>query len=197
VTRIHFWSWLSNPSFQNVLGILVAMSGLAGVYCSAMIYQDTRRTFWRTTITSLKFGGTTLLLGPATILLSVTGQSVVVPAFAKEMSLHRIVPLLGGLLCIITAVKLVGELSIFLHLRDREWTTMKRTAILMTRDLRRITVTRFLLGAIGGLLLPILTMFGFAYAGTAIFAFCLLGELLERYLFFTAVIPPKMPGGIA
>jgi hypothetical protein len=30
-----------------------------------------------------------------------------------------------------------------------------------------------------------------------IFLFSLLGELLERYLFFTAVIPLKMPGGIA
>ena len=26
---------------------------------------------------------------------------------------------------------------------------------------------------------------------------CLAGELLERYLFFTAVAPAKMPGGIA
>ena len=35
--------------------------------------------------------------------------------------------------------------------------------------------------------------------GTALgmLVFLLSGELLERYLFFTAVIPPKMPGGIA
>jgi hypothetical protein len=32
---------------------------------------------------------------------------------------------------------------------------------------------------------------------TGILPISLLGELLERYLFFTAVIPPKMPGGIA
>jgi hypothetical protein len=25
----------------------------------------------------------------------------------------------------------------------------------------------------------------------------LIGELLERYLFFTAVVAPKMPGGLA
>ena len=35
-------------------------------------------------------------------------------------------------------------------------------------------------------------------AGLAIGAFglCLLGELLERYLFFTAVVSQKMPGGV-
>jgi hypothetical protein len=30
----------------------------------------------------------------------------------------------------------------------------------------------------------------------AVFALCLVGELLERYLFFTAVAPAKMPGSI-
>jgi hypothetical protein len=30
----------------------------------------------------------------------------------------------------------------------------------------------------------------------AAFVFCLTGELLERYLFFTAVAPVKMPGGL-
>jgi hypothetical protein len=32
---------------------------------------------------------------------------------------------------------------------------------------------------------------------TGILLFSLLGELFERYLFFAAVIAPKMPGGIA
>jgi DMSO reductase anchor subunit len=48
-------------------------------------------------------------------------------------------------------------------------------------------------------LLPLLGFSGLSNIGIVIliFALLLVGELLERYLFFTAVIPPKMPGGIA
>ncbi len=162
-----------------------------------MIYQDTRRTFWRTTMTSLKFGGTTLLLGPATILFSVLCQSAFVPRITADNSFHQIVNLLCVFVLVISIAKLVGELCAFVHLRDREWTNMKRTAMLMAHDLKAATIGRFVCGAIGGILLPIFVMAGMQYAGAAVLIVCLLGELLERYLFFTAVIPPKMPGGIA
>src|SRR5215831_4213832 len=39
-TGFHFSPWLSDPLFQNALGVAVATSGIAGVYCSVMIYQD-------------------------------------------------------------------------------------------------------------------------------------------------------------
>jgi formate dehydrogenase iron-sulfur subunit len=196
LTGIRFWPWLSDPAFQNAVGVVVAISGIAGIFCSIMIYQDTRRTFWRTTKTTFKFVGTTLLLGPATILFSVLCQSAFVPRIAAEHSLPRIVNLLCAFLIAITIVKLVFEISALVHLKDREWTNMKRTAILMAHDLKAATIGRFVCGAIGGILLPVLAMAGMRYAG-AVLTVCLLGELLERYLFFTAVIPPKMPGGIA
>jgi len=196
-TGIHFWPRLSDPLFQNALGVAVAISGTAGIYCSIMIYQDTRRTFWRTTVTSLKFAGTTLLLGVATILFSLLCQSKFEPGIALQNSFHQAVTLLCEFLLLITIAKLLGELTVFLHLKDREWTSMKRTAILMARNLRGATLARFLLGAIGGILLPICVIGGLEYAGVAAIFFCLLGELLERYLFFKAVISPKMPGGIA
>jgi DMSO reductase anchor subunit/ferredoxin len=197
LTNIQFWPWLSDPSFRNAVGIAVVISGIAGIFCSIMIYQDTRRTFWRMATTSLKFGGTTLLLGPATILFSVLCQSAFVPGIAADNSFHQIVNLLCVSVLVISIAKLVGELCAFSHLRDREWTNMKRTAILMAHDLKAATIGRFVCGAIGGILLPILAMAGLLYAGAAVLVFCLLGELFERYLFFTAVIPPKMPGGIA
>ena len=43
--------WSSSP-LQNTFGIGVAVIGLAGVFCSMMIYRDTRRTFWRMTFTA-------------------------------------------------------------------------------------------------------------------------------------------------
>jgi formate dehydrogenase iron-sulfur subunit len=197
LTGIRFWPWLSEPPFENAVGVVVAISGIVGIFCSIMIYQDTRRTFWRMAMTSLKFWGTTLLLGAATILFSVLCQSAFVPRIAAENSLHPIVNLLCEFLVTITIAKFVFELSAFTHLKDREWTNMKRTAILMANDLKTATIGRFVCGAIGGIFLPILVMAGMRYAGAAVLIACLLGELLERYLFFTAVIPPKMPGGIA
>ena len=75
---------------------------------------------------------------------------------------------------------------------------MKRTALLMCGELKRVAVARFVFGAVGGIALPLLGLLGVCNLGTAagILGGSILGELLERYLFFTAVIPPKMPGGI-
>jgi formate dehydrogenase iron-sulfur subunit len=69
----------------------------------------------------------------------------------------------------------------------------------MSGVLKRATIPRFVCSALGGVLLPVLVVFAILppIFATGILPFSLLGELLERYLFFTAVIPPKMPGGIA
>jgi DMSO reductase anchor subunit len=164
-----------------------------------MIYQDTRRTFWQPAITALKFTGTTLLLGPATILLTMGTQAMLMPSVVAASAFTQIVRLLCCWLILITAIKLAWESSVFLHLRTRKWTNMKRTALLMLGPLKWMTIARFACGAIGGIALPLAAWNGFfnlpIAAGIALLP--LLGELLERHQFFTAVIPPKMPGGVA
>lgn len=47
--------------FFVAAGLAAAGLGLAGVFCSAMIYIDTRRQFWRWPVTGGKFFATTLL----------------------------------------------------------------------------------------------------------------------------------------
>jgi len=196
--NIPFWRELSSPPLQNAFGIGVAVTGLAGVFSSMMIYRDTRRTFWRMKFTALKFTGTTLVLGPATILLTMTLQSVFAPAIAAQPAFRHVVGLLCGFLAVAMTAKLLWELTVFARLNDREWTDMKRTALLMSGALKRATIPRFVCGALGGVMLPALVVFGVLppVFATGILPLSLLGELLERYLFFTAVIPPKMPGGI-
>ena len=187
------------PPFQTALGIGVTATGLAGVFCSMMIYGNTRRTFWRTSLTAPKFFGTALSLGSATLIAAMTAQSLVRPAIAAYPAFHRVIYLLCGFLAVTMAAKLLWELAVFLHLSEAGWTSMKRTALLMSRALRRVTLARFICGALGGVVLPVLVLFGtpVLVGAIGIFLFSLLGELLERYLFFTAVIPLKMPGGIA
>jgi hypothetical protein len=96
---------------------------------------------------------------------------------------------------------------IFLHLRDRRHTPLKRTALLLTGPLDAPTLKRFFFGALGGVVLPVVL------AGEATFAapqgysplfmglatlwmlgLLVTGELTERRLFFAAVVAPKMPG---
>jgi formate dehydrogenase iron-sulfur subunit len=197
--NIPFLGELSSSPLQNAFGIGVAVTGLAGVFSSMMIYRDTRRTFWRMKLAALKFAGTTLLLGPATILFTITWQSAFAPDIGAQAAFRHVFGLLCGFLILATAAKLLWELMVFSHLNDREWTDMKRTALLMSGVLKRPTVLRFVCGALGGIMLPALALVGLLYPvfATGILAFLLLGELFERYLFFTAVVPPKMPGGIA
>ena len=85
---------------------------------------------------------------------------------------------------------------------------MKRSALLMLGELSAVTKSRFICGFAGGVVLPwmLISLHGqasvgngrdwfLALAAVSLFALTLIGELCERYLFFTAVVPPKMPGG--
>jgi formate dehydrogenase iron-sulfur subunit len=197
--NVPFWRELASSPWQNAFGIGVAVTGLLGVFSSMMIYRDTRRSFWRMTFTAPKFAGTMLLLGPATILFTMMLQSLFSPLIATQPAFRHVVNLLSGFIAIAMTVKLLWESAVFVHLNDRDWTDLKRTALLMSGVLKRITIRRFIFGLLGGVVLPGLALFGVlpAVFAIGILPLALLGELLERYLFFTAVIPPKMPGGIA
>jgi formate dehydrogenase iron-sulfur subunit len=160
-----------------------AAFGLAGVLCSAMIYAATRRAHWAAVPTVVKFAGTTLILGAA-------ASAAFAPAPASL-----------ALIMVATVLKLLFEAAGLRHLRAREHTVGKRVALLMTRDLRGVTIGRFVAGGAGGLALPALCWHQPALATPALRATMLLlllaGELAERYLFFKAAPPSRMPGSLA
>jgi len=83
-------------------------------------------------------------------------------------------------------------------------TPLNKTARLLDGELGVAARVRIAFGVVGGLLLPVLILLnhtnGFesgARLAPAALVLCLAGELLERYLFFSAVTPVKMPGGVA
>jgi Fe-S-cluster-containing dehydrogenase component/DMSO reductase anchor subunit len=179
--------------FQTPLFIAAALTGLACVFCSAMIYHDTRREFWRGFRTFGKFFGTALLLGSATVLIA--------------QPTNRFLALL---LVVVSIAKLAWERALFNHLdgfSDEEdlerveiWPAMMRSALLMaSRPAGRKMRARFLCGALGGVLLPLGFLFGDGSAMLAVLALalCFVGEILERHFFFAAVVAPRMPGGVA
>jgi DMSO reductase anchor subunit len=101
--------------------------------------------------------------------------------------------------------KLGFERRIFLQLTDENTpvlTPLNKTARLLAGTLGFAARVRVVVGFAGGVLLPALFLMngaGTAGDGLAVAALicCVAGELLERYLFFTAVAPVKMPGGIS
>ena len=199
---------------RQALGIGAAIAGALGVFCSVMVYAATKRAHWRGSVTGLKFGLTSLVLGTATVLaislvwstMLASGESAA-PPFVASGAYRR----LTAVLMAAAGLKLLAEASVFLHLRDRHHSVGKRLALLMKGDLRSVAAARFLCGGLGGLVLPALGLAPVsllttgnasfplpALTGVALGA-CLLslaGELCERYLFFAAAPASKMPGGI-
>lgn len=197
-------------AWQRGLGLAASGVGLLAVFCSVMIYVDTRRPFWNATATTFKFYATALVLGLPTAL----GASLLAALLVEGLSARAVVAAFGRPMCLAlvacAALKLLCEASVLRHLRSRHHTPLKRTAILMTGELARVAVGRFALGFAGGVVLPALLWRALAagdlaalqrgglLVGVAVsLAMLLVGELMERYLFFTAVAAPKMPGAPA
>jgi len=183
------------------VGVLVCICGLLGVFCSVMVYRDTHRPLWDNCGTTFKFLMTTFILGVVGILWT----SIIASAFYPKLSVILTAHVLGspcaGALIVMSTFKMIVEAMIFMHLKDAQPTALKKSAMLMTQQLYKPTAWRFICGSIGGIILPgvLLTVKDMTPAGvlgivTGIMVLTLAGEGLERYLFFRAVVPLKMPG---
>ena len=194
--------------YSDVLGALTSVAGLAAVGCSVMVYERTRRPFWSFHRTLGKFALTCAVLGlPIALLVSLlasTGRS--------DFTAAGIMRQYGRQLCywimLAVAAKLLFESAVFVELRHRQFTPLKRTAVLLSDNLSMATTLRYFFGIVGGLVLPAIllsqkaTVEGrdgfhplFLCAVVAlVFVTLLVGELMERYLFFAASAAAKMPG---
>jgi Fe-S-cluster-containing dehydrogenase component/DMSO reductase anchor subunit len=167
-----------------LLGLSTVGSGLLGVFCSVMIYHDTQRPFWNFPVSYGKFFGTTFGLALA-------GYLAVHAVVADEvMPSAGLVAVLG-----LFAIKLGLEATQLRAVAGLGMTPAKKSALLMLKALKVITVARYGFGIAG------LSCFACVLAGEVPlllslsgFVLLLIGELLERVLFFKAVAAPKMPG---
>ena len=190
------------------LGWSVAAAGGVAVLCSVMIYKFTQRECWSFPRAAVRFFLTTSLLGVAALWLTILALSLARPS----PELNDLVRGCGTSLCtaliVLAATKLLWEAATFRHLANRRMTAMKRSALLMIGELSNFTLARFAVGILGGLVMPAFLLLSLANAAAAenlpqfvvvtsmLFIACLVGELLERALFFTACAAPKMPGGM-
>jgi formate dehydrogenase iron-sulfur subunit len=176
------WIPLAPGPLHTALTAGTAALGVVGLFCSVMIYVETRREFWRFAHTAPRFFGTAMVLGLAGTLAAPGAPSA-----------------LGFALAAATLVKLAFEAQAWRPLNEDsdELTPARKTALLLSgKILRPTAVFRALVALLGGMALPLGIAVGAIPTIAAWPALVLVvgGELAERSLFFRAVVAPKMPG---
>lgn len=181
--------WIEAASGATTLSLSVtAIVGVLAVFCSAFVYRATRRIFWRGAF--ITFFLTVMLLGTAA--WTTTAPTALLLSFVA----------------ILAASKLGVEMRTLRHGDDGviddvsarpgefdRW-SLAQTAGLLRGRFALLMRCRLACLVTGGLALPLLSLVNFS----PIFAvsscvLCFAGEVMERYLFFRAVVPPRMPGG--
>lgn len=195
--------WLQlSPDWRGWIGLGVTLSGVSGVVCSIMIYEFTRRPFWNGVDTTAKFAGTTLLLGLATVASTLAVNALLSGTHEETSLLIEQGALIGRLVLLTIGCKLLCELRVLWHLRSRVASMQRQSAQMLAGALRPVLLARIALGVLGGLLLATTLAAGNLSAtalviGTLAGSLALLaGEIAERWLFFSAVVANRMPGGL-
>ena len=186
------------------LSLAVVIMGILSLSCSVMIYHVCPRPFWKGSRTWYKFFGTSILLGSISIIFF----GVVYGFIYHPEELNVLVRKDGKTLLMIllsaSIFKLILEASFFANLNSKITNVLKRSARLMLGDLRPLTMLRFFAGGLGGIIIPLVLLSGVEFSNpstmilvlvSASFVLQLLGELLERHLFFIAGVSDSMPGG--
>jgi formate dehydrogenase iron-sulfur subunit len=175
-----FFNWMPGGIRAGIM--VAAVAGLAGVFCSAMIYADTRRDLWLRRRSVPLFFLTTILLGAAVSLLVGPTSSFLI-----------------SLLVITTILKIGAEILVLRHASASSLTPMKKSALLVIRKFQPVASGHLIGLAVGGIGIPVLLSIALPQAqwlAAGALLLLVLAELGERYLFFRCVVAPKMPGGM-
>ena len=196
------WPWLNAlPPLLQPMGFAVPLAlatatlAMLGVYCSAMIYIDTRRAFWSTPLVFTKFFGTALLLGTAGCAAALGWQHALTSAAVADAA--RVFAIVATI--IRTALFGWEATNLRRVLADPEDLT-HRSMLTIWRLCRPLVFARAMLFA-GSTLFAVLAIthggwFAAIYA-TVSFVLTFASQAIERYFFFTATVAPRMPGGVA
>ena len=186
-----------SPAMRQAWDLGTPAAGAVGLWSSVMLYHRTARPLWNARRVAVRFVLSAVVLGSAATLLcmAITTHG---PASAETVRWFRIlaVVLIAG-----TAGKLVAEGAIFLARKRGPGDPLGQAALLLLDTLYQWTVLRFLLGWLGGVVLPVLLLLPqragapLPAAGTAAAtALLLAGELVERTLFFRSGVAPGRGG---
>ncbi len=164
--------------------VTTAIAALAVLHTSAMVYRDTPRVLWATKLTLWRFTLTALLCGGAAYV-----------AAGGPIALMALLPLLQ-------LSKLALEAQVLRHRNDSNPTPGWKSAQLLLGEMGMVWRLRLAMGWIFGIAFPCLMTLGKTgspSSGALILPILIwigitAGELLERTLFFTTAVAPRMPG---
>jgi len=180
------FEWLP-PWFPTLTLASTVMLGLLSVYCSLMVYVDTKRAFWSMGKTLGRFAGTAILSGFAGLLLT----EMIIHGSPSIIAISGFI--LGGIMKVFT------EVTLLTPARSDEWNFAKKSALLQLHPLRKVLTTRWSMltfTLLTGLLALFIPSISIVLASIA-FLSLIVGEWMERRLFFQAVVTLKMPGELA
>jgi formate dehydrogenase iron-sulfur subunit len=168
--------WMELPGSRFVGG-LTSLLGIAGVTASGCIYRVPSRPAWNTRLTLVQFNLTAAALGP------LVAAALGVPASEDVRWLASAAAAMAGTQLVFTALR-------FVRLVAASSVELQGSARLLSTTLRPQFITRGILLAVGGIVLPL--MAADAAAWWAALAAVLAAEILGRYLFFVSVVPKHM-----
>lgn len=200
----HLLNWKVPDVGMILLGALVVLTGLAGVYASAKIYLVPARPAWNTVRTPLRFFLTGFILGPHFAL-------VVYGIYAWLQSSGPLGSRLNAPAFVFLAVSAIAgffQMAVLLaRLFSLHWTSSDElygSSFLLIHRFQKAFLSRLGFLILGSFLFPFIfyvflqggNLSGGQFLGWSIpcFLFSLCGELLGRYLFFVTVVPQNMPG---
>lgn len=163
-------AFLASPVFVTATCTIAVLTAAASVFCSIMVYADTRRALWKFPITTFSMAGGTL---------------TVAATAAAELTGH---PLLCAAAMVLLIVRTLA-VSRFTHRwreEDPQSHPHAKSALLMYGRLNPWWHGRLFAAMAGAALI-------WHFPAMA-FTLVLLSEFAERVLFFQAVVALKMPG---
>jgi DMSO reductase anchor subunit len=175
----------------DILATCALLAGVCGVFSSAMIYAVTERPSWNLFRSGGKFYFTTFIFAASAAAIVVSQLWFVAMAIGAMKLLFEAV-------CNWHSIDQYGRVSDY-------YSFLGQAARLMRGPLERLHSVRMVLGLSSMLAMVFAAAVNLAGTNStagliaAVIAITLFsaGELLERILFFTAMAPPKMPGGLA
>ncbi|MEJ7595678.1 MAG: DmsC/YnfH family molybdoenzyme membrane anchor subunit [Planctomycetaceae bacterium] len=207
-------SWLDS-AWLNLSLIAAAMSGLAGVMASAMIYHVTHRPFWNVARSLPAFLSASLGIGSMIVLwglqFSAPGAGPAIcrmlacaPAGSAEtkLALHRYLLRPRGIGSAIAPNATLQHESVSRDVHavgaDVQHASLVETSLLLSTRLR----FELRLQAVGQIIFLVMSVIVniwpvgahvSLFTGLAVIA-AVVAEITERFLFFRAVVPLRMPG---
>jgi DMSO reductase anchor subunit len=159
---------------RMLLGLATAVSGFAGVFCSARIYVVLARPAWNSPFTISDFFATAFLLGP--LLLRPFG-------FSASHGLAN-AAIAGAVVQLMVQVAKLGWLA-FSDVYE-----LQASSLLLRNHFRGVLAARLALLIIGGVILPMASTL--EWTAIAALTLALAGEFIGRWLFFVTVVPKNM-----